>query len=320
MNAATRLTSYVVGLAVVLTAGWLIGDRTGLGDVEPAASHGHTESDDGHAAGHDADAQAGAGTAIVPAGLQVSEGGYTLDLDAAGRAPGRQQLGFRIIGPEGEPLVDYEESHEKRLHLIAVRRDFVGFQHVHPVLDESTGTWTVDLDLDPGTWRVFADFVPGGSDADEGLTLGADLLVSGNPGKQSLPESERTDQVDGYTVTVAGNLAPGEHSALELEVTKDGKPVTDLQPYLGAYGHLVALREGDLAYLHVHPGGEPGDGVTEPGPMIEFGAEVPSTGRYHLFLDFKVDGRVHTAELTLDAGTAGTAGSGGSSGHDDHDH
>ncbi len=82
---------------------------------------------------------------------------------------------------------------------------------------------------------------------------------------------------------------------------KDGRPVTDLQPYLEAYGHLVALREGDLAYLHVHPGGEPGDGKTKPGPDIEFGAEVPSAGAYHLYLDFKHDGVVRTAQFALDA-------------------
>ena len=84
-------------------------------------------------------------------------------------------------------------------------------------------------------------------------------------------------------------------------MSRGGVPVTDLQPYLGAYGHLVTLREGDLAYLHVHPGGEPGDGTTRPGPDVEFGAEVPSAGRYHLYLDFRHDGVVRTAPFTLEA-------------------
>jgi hypothetical protein len=87
-------------------------------------------------------------------------------------------------------------------------------------------------------------------------------------------------------------------------VSKDGQPVTDLQPYLAAYGHLVALREGDLAYLHVHPDGAPGDGVTPAGPQIEFVAEVPSAGGYRLFLDFQHDGVVRTAEFTVPTGPA----------------
>jgi hypothetical protein len=138
-----------------------------------------------------------------------------------------------------------------------------------------------------------------------------------NPGAEA-----RTEVVDGYTVTVDGTLTPGKHSALALRIAKDGIPVTDLQPYLGAYGHLVALREGDLAYLHVHPGGEPGDGTTQPGPEIQFGAEVPSTSRYHLYLDFRHNDVVRTAHLILDASrvdSKATQPSSGS-GHSDTDH
>jgi hypothetical protein len=125
--------------------------------------------------------------------------------------------------------------------------------------------------------------------------------------------------VDGYTVTVDGALRPGRHSPLTLSVARNGAPVLDLQPYLGAYGHLVALREGDLAYLHVHPGGEPGDGQTQPGPAIEFGAEVPSAGRYHLYLDFRHAGVVRTAHLVLDAAAGTTLGS-PARGHGDPGH
>jgi hypothetical protein len=81
-----------------------------------------------------------------------------------------------------------------------------------------------------------------------------------------------------------------------------------LQPYLGAFGHLVVLRQGDLAYLHVHPmGAEPGPGATS-GPTIDFMSSAPTAGRYLLYLDFKVDGRVHTARFVLDAGPAPAAG------------
>ena len=83
-------------------------------------------------------------------------------------------------------------------------------------------------------------------------------------------------------------------------MSRGGTPVTDLQPYLAAYGHLVALRQGDLAYLHVHPDGAPGDGRTEPGPAIVFHTTAPSDGTYRLFLDFKHGGVVRTAEFTDD--------------------
>jgi hypothetical protein len=114
--------------------------------------------------------------------------------------------------------------------------------------------------------------------------------------------------VDGYTVELEGDLSAGAEAELSLRVSRDGRPVTDLQPYLGAYGHLVALREGDLAYLHVHPV-EPTDGTTPaPGPHVAFAATAPSPGSYRLFLDFRHGDTVHTAAFSVDAAPGAASG------------
>jgi hypothetical protein len=198
----------------------------------------------------------------------------------------------------------YEEAHEKDLHLIVARRDLSGFQHVHPTLDPQDGTWSVPLTFeDAGDYRVFADFSPAGDEAGP-LTLGADVAVAGAYEPEPLPTPTRETTVDGYTVALEGDLAAGADSELTLSVSRDGQPVTDLQPYLGAYGHLVALRAGDLAYLHVHPEGSPGDGQTASGPGITFHTQAPSAGAYRLYLDFQHNGTVHTAEFTVTAGEA----------------
>jgi hypothetical protein len=237
------------------------------------------------------------GAADIPGGLMVSQDGYTLQLAEQHAQPGDGvPVSFTIAGPDGHPVTAYDVEHEKQLHLIAVRRDFSGFQHVHPALG-ADGTWTTELDLTSGQWRVFADFKATGAEA---LTLGADLAVSGDYRPATEPTESRTATVDGYTVTIAGDLAAGADAELTLSVTRDGTPVTDLQPYLGAYGHLVALRAGDLAYLHVHPDGTPDDGTTQPGPDVVFYAAVPSSGRYHLYLDFKHEGVVRTAAFVLE--------------------
>jgi hypothetical protein len=143
---------------------------------------------------------------------------------------------------------------------------------------------------------LFADFKATGADP---LTLGADLSVAGDYQPEPAGKEDRTATVDGYSVTLEGDLRAGADAKLRLSVTKDGRPVTDLEPYLGAYGHLVALREGDLAYLHVHPAGTPGDGTTQAGPDVVFYAAVPSTGSYRLYLDFKHEGVVRTAAFAL---------------------
>ncbi|WP_341684051.1 hypothetical protein REK76_23095 [Nocardia farcinica] len=266
-----------------------------------ATAHAHHHADHaaaGHAA-HAADPriEGHAEHAAAPGGLQITEAGYTLELDAPILAAGEAELRFRTLGPDGAAVTDFAPIHERELHLILARRELTGFQHVHPVRDER-GDWTVRIDpIQPGAYRVFTDIAPRA--LGRTITLGADLAVAGHYDPLPLPAPERTAHVDGYAVTLDGELAAGEGRTLTLTVGKGGAPVTDLDPYLGAYGHLVVLRAGDLAYVHVHPTGEPGDGSTPAGPEIGFHTVVPGRGTYRLFLDFQHEGVVRTAAFTL---------------------
>ncbi len=300
MKTPIKLAGFGVGLAVAFAAA--MGAGSALGSPVRSEPTPHDMAD---GARDQADEMDGTGVAQeLPGGLMVAQNGYRLTItDDALAAGDGVPLSLQIVDDTGAALTEFEETHTKELHLIVVRRDLTGFQHVHPTRDDA-GTWTVPVDLDPGDWRVFADFVPAAGPAPgEGLTLGADLQVAGAYEPAARAAESRTAQVDGYTVSVDGSLTPGQDSELTLSVTRDGVPVTDLDPYLGAYGHLVALRDGDLAYLHVHPAGEPGDGTTDPGPDVTFVAAVPSAGEYRLFLDFQHEGVVRTAELTLGAET-----------------
>jgi hypothetical protein len=240
---------------------------------------------DGMAGGHGDGAGAG--------GLASAEGGYRL-VPARTRVPvGREvRFAFRLLDRDGRAVTSFVPEHERELHLIVVRRDLSGFQHLHPAM-AADGTWTTGLRLpDAGVWRVFADFTTGEGPA----TLGVDVLAGGRFDPADLPAPATTATVDGYQVTLApAGLAGGRTGSLSFRVARDGRPVTDLEPYLGARGHLVALREGDLAFLHVHPA----DTATE-GASIGFGAELPSAGRYRLFLQFRHQGQVRTAAFTLE--------------------
>ena len=304
MSVTTKLVGFLVALVAVF--GGAVGIGRAVGPVDtPAADHSDMAGMDGMEM-----AEPGA----IPKGLMVSQDGYTLRLARTTVSPGTAvPLSFTIEGPDGNPVTEFDVEHEKELHLIAVRRDFSGFQHVHPVRAED-GTWTTSLDVTAGQWRLFADFKATGA---EPITLGNDLAVRGNYLPLAPAADSRTATVDGYTVTLDGDLAAGTEAKLTLTVTRDGELVTDLEPYLGAYGHLVALRSGDLAYLHVHPEGTPDDGVTEPGPDVVFFAEVPSPGRYHLYLDFEHEGVVRTAAFAVTA--SGSADDSSSSPDDESD-
>ena len=312
MNTAAKLSAYGAALALLITGAYVVGTAVGPFTTEPtaiAAEQGATPGAEGagHGDTHSGTVAEAAGaepakpadsSADQPGGLASSRGGYTLT--PTDPTPAAGSFSFQITGPDGAPVTAFDVEHDKRMHLIVVRRDTAAYQHVHPEMAPD-GTWSVPLTLPAaGSYRAFADFTPTGG---AGTTLGVDVAAPGAFEPVSHAPS-RTAQVDGYTVELAGDLVPGQASPVVLTVSRDGLPVTDLQPYLAAYGHLVALREGDLAYLHVHPDGAPGDGVTRPGPQIEFVAEVPTAGSYRLFLDFQHNGVVRTAEFTLATGPA----------------
>jgi hypothetical protein len=206
-----------------------------------------------------------------------------------------RRLRFQILTRDGSPLRSgYEVEAERRMHLIVVRRDLTGYQHLHPTLGRD-GTWSVSLTVPlPGAYRVFADFQL----SCQKHVLAADLLAPGDFQPRALPRPSATASVDGYGVRLhAPVLRAGDEAHLSFQVTRHGQPVAEIEPYLGARGHLVALRRGDLAYLHVHPEERH---FTDPGDTVAFAADFLSAGSYRLFLQFKLDGVVHTAPFTVE--------------------
>lgn len=294
MSVLLRLALFALALAALFGAGTAAGslldpDSPG-GEVTADAAHG-TDTDTDEMASMEGEGEHG--EEIDPVrGLSAAENGFTLEVADPKRAAGTtESLRFRILDADGAPVRDFDVEHTKRMHLIVVRRDLTNFQHLHPRMT-AEGTWEVPLRLtEPGRYRAFADFSSGG----EVTTLAGDLVVPGDAAAAPLPAPEPSAVSDsGYDVSLTeGAAAAGQPAHLGFEVTRDGEPV-EVEPYLGADGHLVALREGDLAFLHVHPiTGED----AAPGE-IAFEATFPTAGSYRLFLQFQVDGEVETVAFT----------------------
>jgi hypothetical protein len=277
MSVAAKLAGFAATLAVLFGVGALAG-----GLLDPSAPGGDAEAA-GHGGSMDDDMNA-----MAVRGLGVAENGLRLVVEDPQLRRGRtEQLRFRIVDASGRAVRDFDVEHTKRMHLIVARRDLTGFQHLHPTMN-ADGTWTTPLRLStPGSYRLFADF----SHDDKPTTLASDLRVNGTAEFRPLPAPAPTATSDGgYDVRLdSGAARAGQEAELRFTVTKNGRPV-QTEPYLGAGGHLVALREGDLAFLHVHP--------NEDHASIGFEATFPTTGSYRLFLQFKVDGEVQTVAFT----------------------
>ena len=293
LSVPQKLVGFAVGLAVVLAVSFGVARAVspeGLADRPSGGDHGAMDTGEvkGSGGGHgDGDGGHGGGghTGGALPGLAVAQDGYRFVAEATTVVAGpAQPFRFRIVGPDGKPVRRYEPLHERELHLIVVRRDLTGFQHVHPTRSQD-GTWAIPLDLRAaGTWRAFADFSPAGGPGQ--LTLGVDLHVGGafevGTGPTAAAEPDPRFDVRFYR----------RGDDVEITVRRDGVPI-EPERYLGARGHLVALRAGDLAYLHVHP--EDGGG-----PSVRFKAELPTPGAYAMYFDYQVDGVVRTATITVE--------------------
>jgi hypothetical protein len=281
-GSSVRLGVFVGGIAAALIAGFGLGKL--INPVSPTAGaqtgapqtsvtpHVHTGP------------QAAAGSDV--GGLAISAGGYTLTplSDEGGK------ISFVIKDPGGKPVTTFATVHEKPLHLIAVRRDLTGYQHLHPSMAPD-GTWSVQADLSkPGVWRVFADFTAvTQAGAQSALTLGYDITVPGDYRPQAIPPPARESTVDGQAVAYEGTINVGATSPLLFRVAGNGM----LEPYLGSFGHLVVLRDKDLAYIHVHAEPQLSAGA------VKFWMAAPSPGTYRMFFDYQMAGKVHTAQFTL---------------------
>ena len=290
-----RLVAFVAAAAAVFGTTVLVGEAVGGGDDDAGhmAASGESHEKKMPASEH------GGGEKEPDAvrGLAVAENGLKLKLDRTELPRGRQtKLSSTVVGSDGNAVRDLEVEHTKRMHVILVRRDMSGFQHLHPKL-AGDGKWSTDVEVkDAGSYRVFADFKRRG----ENNTLAADLAVDGPLDSRPMaPVGDTADAGDGYQVELTGGSSrAGEEAEFGFHVTRNGGEVA-VQDYLGAEGHLVALREGDLAYLHVHPVEAGHDAVAAEGKEpIKFATEFPSDGRYGLFLQIKHQGKVHTAAFT----------------------
>lgn len=299
MSAAARIAAFAALLVAIFAAAALAGAKLDP-SVSSSGEHQGDEDMNRHAttaetAGEHAETgHEPFGEAMLP-GLAVAQAGYQLvpqqtELPSAPDARYR----FRIIGANGETVQDFDTEHERRMHLIVVRRDFQNFQHLHPE-QLADGSWTAEADLEQaGIYRVFADF----SAAGQSLTLASDLFVAGSfEPKPLAPPSATAAAGEGYEVAL-DSAAPraGAANRARFSISRHGEALESVEPYLGADGHLVALREHDQAFLHTHPEGEPGGA----GP-ISFQVQYPTAGRYRLFLQFKHRGEVRTAAFTQEA-------------------
>jgi hypothetical protein len=216
------------------------------------------------------------------------------------RGRGARGLTLRIADPQsGEPVMTFAPLHERLVHLFIVSRDLRFFAHDHPV--QKGEVFDLAIDLAPGAYMMIADFLPLGGSPQmvhrAVVTPGAAVSLFAEA--VTLVEDLADKVVDGIRMQLTVDVRPGRLDAvLRFRFTdaSTGSPIANLQPYLGASGHLLIVSPDLTHGVHAHP-----ESVTS-GPDINFAAEFPSAGVYKLWVQVQRDGKVFTAPFVVRVG------------------
>jgi len=224
--------------------------------------------------------------------------------DEEGRPTGKRKL---------EQVKQFDIAHEKLMHLIIVNKDLGFFSHQHPD-QQPDGSFTLNDFAFPaaGEYHLFTDVAPKGAG---GQVLLAGLKVEGKVEGKSKPAETPLTTADKATerivagVSVAfkdgATLGPKKTSlfTLTLRQADTGEPITDLQPYLGAMGHMMMIHEDAQTFVHSHPderdpnNGKQGD--------LTFLTRPPKAGLYRLWVEFQRGAKLNRAEFTVEVKESG---------------
>ena len=243
--------------------------------------------------------------ALVPAAA-ANYDAYQLDIEITPRVlrAGRPaRIRFSVRDPQTHASIRrFALVHERVFHLFVVSQDLEYFTHVHPTL-RSDGSLDVVVVLPrPGVYQLIGDFLPVGGAPQ---LVQKSVVTTGYTGALVAtphPAPDLADKVVGGTrvkLTMPEPLAGREQLVtFDLQDAATGEPVTDLQPYLGAAGHLL-LASSDLAIVaHSHP---VADMSASGGPTVVFQMLFPRAGEYRMWVQFQRRGEVFTSSFTVAA-------------------
>jgi hypothetical protein len=252
--------------------------------------------------------------------------GVTFRTEPAAVVPGgKVTLLFKFLQPgTGLVVTDFEIVHTKLFHLFVISQDMEYFAHIHPLMRDD-GTWTIDTTLPKaGYYQLLCDFMPKGG---SGQFLCVPLVTANLAGDLASDSARLTPDAvlrksdADITAALALDPAPASgqyvHLNFELTDTVTGRPITDLQTYLGQFSHMLLMSEDMRSYVHSHPINlvvEQEDATGTPeyiiapdadlaairgGPRVTFDALMPKAGRFRAWAQFQRHDQVRTIPFTF---------------------
>ena len=205
-------------------------------------------------------------------------------------------------------LADLAEVHTQRMHMLVIDDSLSDYSHVHPIEASEPGVYYFSWQpaKKDANYRIWADLVP--LNTHQQVYVIADLYKSKSTSSEITPKVTTSSEVGGYKFKLSFDdtkLEKGKAAMGKIEVSNSqGKPVTYLEPLMGAYAHIVGFNEDFNSVVHIHPmGAEPQKSSDRGGPELSFHIEPQKAGFIKLFAQVKIKGKEYFAPFGLVVGS-----------------
>jgi len=206
--------------------------------------------------------------------------------------PGQKiELQFQVFHPEtGEPVRQFNIVHEKLFHLFLVSHDLEYFSHEHPDLGPDSIFRLQTILPKPGVYRLLCDFYPqGGAPQMIPKTLATAGATTGGAIPPADLNAKNGENLQVELATEPEQPIAGKKTLLFFRL----KPAQGLEPYLGAWGHLLAASHDLIELIHTHPA------IANGGPQVQFNLIFPREAVYRIWVQFQREGKVNTVAFTV---------------------
>lgn len=229
---------------------------------------------------------------------------YRLDIvNPSGAEAGKPfTLTMRVRDAKSNEVVKaFDIAHERNFHLLLASKDFEWFLHEHPEM-QPDGTWTVQVAFPAGgDFHVYGDVAPAGKGS---MILANVLKVGGSKPTWKVDWTPNSGPVSDADIVgkLSGQISVGEMTTVAIKLTDQatGQPVTDLEPYLGAAGHLMIFSADGATTVHSHPAEDEVTKKLVSQGTVRFLARFPKAGKYRAFAQFQRKGQVRTLKFTVE--------------------
>lgn len=225
------------------------------------------------------------------------ESRIALEPDVTSMSAGSAKYKFQLIDTETNKLIgdqDLNVAHERKLHLIIYDPSLQEFQHVHPEFDGTMWIADTQFSVDGNYW-IWAQ----GELASDGEEFSSSNKLDITGGTSAWPTppvlgNQRTGTSGTSAIELSKTkLVAGKMVMLDLKMTRTDGTTPKLEPYLGAFAHIIATPADGDALIHVHPVGTgPSEGMLH--------ATFPAAGEYRLWIQFIDGGSLKTIPLSVE--------------------